>query len=82
MYAYLSKGTEPIEPGVYDLALSPMIVGNIVNVIGDMASALQVYLGLSFLSRFKPGDRVASESVCIEDDGVSDNLPRSTGFDD
>ena len=82
MYAYLSKGTEPIEPGVYDLALSPMIVGNIVNVIGDMASALQVYLGLSFLLRFKPGDRVASENVCIEDDGISDNLPRSTGFDD
>ncbi|MCX8162348.1 MAG: TldD/PmbA family protein [Candidatus Bathyarchaeota archaeon] len=82
MYAYLSKNAELIEPGVYDVVLSPMIVGNLVNIVGDMASALQVYLGLSFFSRFKPGDRIASEAVSIYDDGVSDSLPRSTGFDD
>lgn len=82
VYAYLSRNPEPIEPGVYDVALSPMVVGNIVNVVGEMASAFQVYLGLSFLSRFKPGDRVASEIVSIEDDGVTVSLPRSTSFDD
>ncbi|RLG72766.1 MAG: TldD/PmbA family protein, partial [Thermoprotei archaeon] len=36
-YAVESSKPESIEPGVYDVILSPMVMGNLLNVIGRMA---------------------------------------------
>lgn len=71
-----------LEPGEYTAILSPLVVGNLIDMLGFMASGLAVLMGYSFLAKYKPGDKVASEKLTIVDDPGEKTLPFSTGFDD
>lgn len=67
-YALNSKRRESIAADVYDIVLSPMVVANLFNIVGSMASAFRVDLGLSIFANNKVGDRVASEKLTLIDD--------------
>lgn len=81
--AEMAKG-EPrqIEPGVYDVILSPMVVGNLMNLVGMMASALSVLMGNSIFARAEPGSKVASEKFSLVDAPRNPELLGSASFDD
>ena len=81
-YAVMSRGRKGIEPGRYDVVLSPMVMGNLIDVVADSASAFMILMGMSFFQRNKPGDAVASEVFSLIDDPEDPDLPESTGFDD
>jgi len=67
-YAIESSRRENVAADVYDVILSPMIVANLMNVVGSMASAFRVDLGLSIFSNNQIGDLVASEKLTLIDD--------------
>jgi len=71
-----------IDPGTYDVLLSPLVVGNLMNLVGFMSSAFAVMMGLSMFSKAKPGDKVASENMSVMDDPRTPELLGSTSFDD
>ncbi|MCX8180450.1 MAG: TldD/PmbA family protein [Thermofilaceae archaeon] len=71
-----------IEPGAYDVLLSPMVVGNLVNLVGMMSSALAVLMGNSIFARVEPGSKVASENFSLFDSPRNPDLLGSTSFDD
>ncbi len=77
-----SKNPYPAEPGVYDVILSPMVVGNLLDVIGYMSSGYAVLMGMSIFMKNKPGDKVASEILSIKDTPREPMLPGATAFDD
>ncbi|MEM1508571.1 MAG: TldD/PmbA family protein [Thermofilaceae archaeon] len=81
--AEIAKG-EPrqIEPGAYDVLLSPMVVGNLMNLVGMMASALAVLMGNSMFARTEPGSKVASEKFSLIDAPRNPELLGSTSFDE
>lgn len=81
-FALESKNPEPAKPGVYDVVLSPMVVGNLFNLVAMMSSAFSVLMGLSIFMRNKPGDKVASSNLTLIDDVRNPSLPGSTAFDD
>ena len=81
-YAVDSRNRISVEPGVYDIVFSPMIMGNLVATITRMASAFMVYMGMSMFMKHRPGDRVAGESFTLIDDPRLTELPGSTSFDD
>ncbi|MCD6357751.1 MAG: TldD/PmbA family protein, partial [Thermoproteales archaeon] len=71
-----------LKPGTYDLVLSPMVVGNLVDLVGMMSSALAVMMGFSIFARAKPGSKVASERFTLLDEPRNPELLGSTAFDD
>ena len=71
-----------VEPGAYDVVLSPMVVGNLMNLVGMMASALAVMMGMSMFARAEPGSKVAAEKFTLVDDPRTPELLGSTAFDD
>lgn len=71
-----------VEPGSYDVVLSPMVVGNLMNLVGMMASGMSVLMGMSIFARTEPGAKVASEKFSIYDDPRNPELLGSTSFDD
>ncbi|MEM2794929.1 MAG: metallopeptidase TldD-related protein, partial [Thermofilaceae archaeon] len=71
-----------IEPGAYDVLLSPMVVGNLMNLVGMMASALAVLMGNSMFARTEPGSKVASEKFSLIDAPRNPELLGSTSFDE
>ncbi|RLF05258.1 MAG: TldD/PmbA family protein [Thermoprotei archaeon] len=71
-----------LEPGTYDLVLSPMVVGNLMDLVGMMSSALAVMMGFSIFARVKPGSKVASERFTLLDEPRNPELLGSTAFDD
>lgn len=81
-YAIESRNPEPIEPGVYDIILSPMVAGNILSYIGFMSSAMAIDMGLSIFMNRRIGDRVASETFTLLDDPRHEDAYNSTSFDD
>ncbi len=81
-YAVDSRNRVSIEPGVYDIILSPMVAGNLLRLVGMMASAFMAFMGMSMFMNKKPGDKVGSEKLTLIDDAVNPELPGSTGFDD
>ncbi len=81
-YAVMSRGRKGIEPGKYDVVLSPMVLGNLLDIVASSASAFTILMGMSFFQRNKPGDSVASEILSLVDDPEDPELPGSTGFDD
>ena len=81
-YASESRKPETIEPGVYDIIFSPMIAGNLFNLVTSMSSAFSVFMGTSIFMRNKPGDKVASENLTIIDNPRDSNMIGSTAFDD
>ncbi len=80
--AFESRRQEDIPPGKYDVILSPMVVGNLFNIVAEMATASSILLGTSIFTNKAPGDRVASEQLTIIDAPRNGELPGSTAFDD
>ncbi len=81
-YAVESRNRVEIEPGVYDVVLSPMVFGNLLNYVANMASAFMMFMGMSFFVNYKPGTSIASTRFTLLDDPLNKELPRATGFDD
>ncbi len=81
-YAVESRNRVSIEPGIYDIIISPMVAGNLLRLVGFMSSAFMVFMGMSMFMNKKPGDRVGSEKLTLIDDALNPELPGSTGFDD
>ncbi|MCX8193540.1 MAG: TldD/PmbA family protein [Nitrososphaeria archaeon] len=69
------------EPGVYEALLGPMVFADLLEQVGDAASAFYVDAGLSFLSDAL-GKEVASKVLTLVDDPT---IPKTVGaepFDD
>jgi len=81
-YAKLSTNVIDVPQGRYDAVLSPLVVGNLIGVVAEAASAFAVLAGFSMFMKFKLGDRVASDKFTLIDDPLLRPLPGSTGFDD
>ncbi len=81
-YAVDSRNRVSIEPGVYDIILSPMVAGNLLRLVGMMASAFMIFMGMSIFMNKRPGDKVGSEKITLIDDALNPELPGSTSFDD
>lgn len=81
-YAVDSRSPEPIEPGIYDLVLSPMTAGGLLADICSMASAFSVITSSSIFVRHKPGSKVGSEAITLIDDPLDPTMIGSTSFDD
>lgn len=81
-YAVESRERSSIEPGKYDLVLSPLVFGNLINIVINMASAFNIFMGLSIFMKNKPGDKVASDNLTVEDAPRYTELPYATSFDD
>ncbi len=73
---------EKIEPGEYRVALSPLVVGNIIEYVAEQSTAMSIDFGLSFLSRNKIGDRVFSSDLTVIDKPRDPELPLNSPFDD
>ncbi len=80
-YATVSKGNTRIEPGRYDLILSPLVIGSLSNYIAYAASGLSKIMGVSFLARYRIDDDVAGEGFSLCDDPSRPDLYGSSGFD-
>jgi PmbA protein len=81
-YARLSRTQRSVEPGLYDMVLSPMVLGELLESVARGFSALSYILGLSFLRGKKPGDKVASDVLTLKDNPLKHDLLGSSGFDD
>ncbi|MCX8184664.1 MAG: TldD/PmbA family protein [Sulfolobales archaeon] len=69
-------------PGRYDVILSPLVIGNLMNYVASMASGMAILIGMSFLAKKNIGDLVASESFTLVDIPRDTSLPGFTPFDD
>jgi PmbA protein len=80
--AYESRGRSSVEPGVYDVILSPLVFSQLMNMMAWMSTGLSVLTGMSIFIDKKIGDQVASPLLSIYDAPRDDKLPFSTVFDD
>ncbi len=78
----LAMRREEFTPGRYDVVLSPLVVGNLLNYVAFMSSALAILMGMSFLVGKSVGDAIASEVVTISDAPRDTELPGTAPFDD
>ncbi len=69
------------EPGVYDAILGPMVFANILEEVGEAASAYSVLTGLSFLTD-KLNEQVSSRILTLIDDPTIETAYGSEPFDD
>jgi PmbA protein len=81
-YAVDSRNRSEIEPGVYDVILSPMVFANLLEYITSMASAMSVIMGWSMFMKNRPGDVVASQLLTLQDEPRNTELPNFRSFDD
>ncbi|MCD6085169.1 MAG: TldD/PmbA family protein [Desulfurococcales archaeon] len=81
-YARLVTNVVDVPPRRYDVVLSPLVVGNLIELVASAASAFAVLAGFSMFMKFERGDVVASERFSLIDDPLQKSLPGSTGFDD
>lgn len=79
--AKMSVNAKSIEPGKYDTLLGPMIFANLVSDYGSAASAFAVDSGFSFFVN-KLGQKVASETFTLIDDGTLTSPIITRRFDD
>jgi PmbA protein len=79
-YASLT-GRVRIDDGKYDVVISPLVAANLMQSLGYMASGFAVLTGNSFLSRVKPGEKVANETFTLTDSPRGEVL-NSWDFDD
>lgn len=82
IYASITSSKADLQPGKYDIVLSPLVVGNLMNYVSFMSSALAVLMGYSMFMKFKPGDKVASEKLTLIDAPRDPALPNVASFDD
>ena len=81
-YALQARRRVAVEPGAYPAILSPLVLGNLLNYVAWMASALSVLTGFSVFAKYGVGKRLGSDRVTVIDDPHDVELPGSTGFDD
>ncbi|MEM4440465.1 MAG: TldD/PmbA family protein [Desulfurococcaceae archaeon] len=81
-YATLTERRADFTPGKYNIVISPLVAGNLFNYIARMSSALMILIGFSFLARFTPGSRIASDKLSLYDKPRDPLLHGGTGFDD
>ncbi len=81
-YAATNLPFMDVEPGEYQAILSPLVVGNLVNNLALMASAMMVIMGASMFAKVKPGEKVFSDELTIIDAPLETELPNASGFDD
>ncbi len=81
-FATITPNKVDYEPGKYDVILSPLVIGNLMNYVGFMASAAAVLMGYSMFAKFKPGDLVGNYKLTLEDIPRDPELPSSAAFDD
>jgi PmbA protein len=81
-YAVESRNRSEVEPGVYDVILSPMVFANLLEYVISMTSAMSVIMGWSMFLRNRPGDTVASPLLTVLDEPKNRGLPNFAGFDD
>lgn len=81
-YAVDSRNRSEVEPGVYDVILSPMVFANLLEYIISMTSAMHVIMGWSMFMKNSPGDAVASPLLTILDEPRNTELPNFRSFDD
>ncbi len=81
-YATMARHQEEISPGKYNIILSPMVAGNLMNYVAMMASAMRVMMGMSIFANKAPGTRIASEKFTLIDDPRNPELPNSWSFDE
>jgi len=81
-YAVDSRNRGDVEPGVYDVILSPMVFANLLEYIVRMTSAASVFLGWSMFMKNKPGDVVASQHLTVVDAPRNSELPGHRSVDD
>lgn len=81
-YATITSERVKLEPGRYDVALSPLVVGNLTNYVAFMSSALYVLMGYSMFMKYPVGARIGSERVSIFDRPRDPSLPEVASFDD
>jgi PmbA protein len=79
--ARMSDKPIPGEPGVYDAIIGPMTFANILEEVGEMASAFHVDSGLSFL-KDKLGQKVAYDILTLVDDPTIHGSYGAEPFDD
>ncbi len=82
MYATITNSKADLQPGRYDVVLSPLVVGNLMNYVSFMSSALAVLMGYSMFIKYRPGERIASEKLTLVDTPRDPTLPNATSFDD
>ncbi|MEM4427423.1 MAG: TldD/PmbA family protein [Zestosphaera sp.] len=82
LYASITNSRADLQPGKYDVVLSPLVVGNLMNYVAFMSSALAVLMGYSMFMKFKPGDKIASEKLTLVDVPRDPTLPNVASFDD
>lgn len=80
--ATISSKKVNLTPGRYTVILSPLVVGNLMNYLTFMASAMAVILGFSMFLKYKPGDKVGADVITIIDKPRDPSLPGFTSFDD
>jgi len=81
-YAVESINRTSIEPGKYDVILSPLVFGNLLEYVSRMTSALSIFMGMSMFMNNNPGDKVGSEKLTVHDMPRINELPNATSFDD
>jgi len=81
-YASLDLPQANIASGRYNVILSPMVAGNLLNLVAMVSGAMAVDLGFSFLAKYNIGDVIASEDLSLYDVPRGADLPGATGFDD
>jgi PmbA protein len=81
-YVSYAKGFIDIPPGRYDVILSPLVVGNLMELVVSMTSAFNVLAGFSMFISKSLGDVVATDKLTLADVPRDIELSGSTSFDD
>ena len=81
-YSSYAKGFVDIPPGKYDVILSPLVVGNLMELVVSMTSAFNVLAGFSMFMGKSLGDVVAADKLTLADVPRDVELSNSTSFDD
>ena len=81
-YASYAKDFTDIPPGRYDVILSPLVVGNLMELVVSMTSAFNVLAGFSMFMSKSLGDVVATDKLTLADVPRDIELSNSTSFDD
>lgn len=80
-YANLNLRYVKPEEGLYTVILSPMVAGNLFNLLAFMSSAFSIQNGLSFLKPDQLNQEVASLEVSLHDVPKRVDLPMNAPFD-
>lgn len=67
--AVMAKDPVNGKPGKYDILFSPLAFANIIERVGDAASAFSIESGMSFLADYA-GKKMSSDKVTIHDNGT------------